>query len=120
MPKPVNKQQPVLSPDADLMPGMNIKLPRNRRPSAETDPAAAVPATAESESVANPITDIAKKAAAVGALGLAGAAVAKGLSSLTGKPPVDDTFDPLTMVPEPGEAAEEDSCWFAHRDARTR
>ncbi len=108
LPNPVTKPQPVLHPDADLMPGMNIKLPRNRRPSSEVETAKLEATQVESESVVNPIADIAKKAAAVGALGLAGAVVAKGLGSLTGKPPVDDTFDPLTMVPEPGEAGEED------------
>ncbi len=112
LPKPGSKPQPVLHPDADLMPGMNIKLPRNRRPSSDVESAKPEPAAAETEAlanpIANPIADLAKKAAAVGALGLAGAAVAKGLGSLSGKSPIDDTFDPLTMVPEPGEAAEED------------
>ncbi len=105
LPNPANKPQPVMRPDADLILEPNIKLPRNRRPTSDVEsPDAAKPT---GETLSNPVADLAKKAAALGAIGLAGAAVAKGLSALGKKSSVDDEIDPLTMIPDATSGDEE-------------
>ncbi len=99
-PNTAAKSPTVMHPDADLLPSPNIKSSRPRRgDSGVSDVENQAPPAA------NPVVDVAKKAAAIGALGLAGAAVAKGLDSLGGKKSTDD-IDPLTMIPEEEYAAE--------------